>query len=145
MDIIHLPSLLAGIVTAVLIGTLLFNVMHWRGSAGRHDAVPHPAAQEMRRDIAEQLGLTREELLDELARGKSMADIARERGIELALPPRWMRDEDRQIFLERMADRLGLSMDELKEELSSGKQLLDIAQERGVELVFPKDDAVPPQ
>ncbi|MBI2636524.1 hypothetical protein HYW84_04350 [Candidatus Peregrinibacteria bacterium] len=89
------------------------------------------------RGITEQLGLTQEELREELSQGKSMMEIARERGVELRIPPRWMHEERRQLFLLHMADRLGISVEELQQELSLGKGLLDIAEERGVRLTFP--------
>src|SRR3989344_3832123 len=109
------------------------------GPVCRLAAVPWGAAgpwraEEMRQihTIEEQLGLSQQELRQELSRGKSIMDIAREHGRELRLPPRWMNDKDHQLFLERSAMQIGISVEELKTELSSGRRLLDIAEEYGV-------------
>jgi len=138
MEAIHLPSLLIGIAT-VLCVVLATGYFGWPRSGARHAAPERPPAEEMRQihTIEEQLGLSQQELRQELSRGKSIMDIAREHGRELRLPPRWMNDKDHQLFLERSAMQIGISVEELKTELSSGRRLLDIAEEYGVILSFP--------
>lgn len=127
-------SFIAGIMTALVVSILFFGSFSWKRSM--HYGAP-PERHSYGRGIAEQLGLTREELREELSQGRSMMEIAGERGIEIKLPPRWMNEKKRQSFLLRMADRLGIPVEELQQELSSGKRLLDIAEERGVHLTFP--------
>ena len=122
---------------------LLFAVFF--GSMQRHSGrdIFHYSASEMRShesfmDIREKLDMSHEELREELSNGKSMMEIAKERGITLKLPPRWMNEKGREAFLQRIAERMDMSLEELREELSTGKRLMNIVKERGTTLAFPR-------
>lgn len=131
---LHRFSFVAGLLTVLALFALLLKPVSWKG------AMYHSASSERYmhgRGIAEKLGMTREELREELSQGKSMMEIARERGVELMFSSRWIHEEKRALFLQNMADRIGIPVEELRQELSSGKSLLDIAEERGVRLTFP--------
>ena len=84
--------------------------------------------------IAEQLGMNEDALRIELDTGKSIADIAKEREIELDTPPLWMRRVDKDNFLKNIAEKIGISEEELRIQIKQGKRLLDIAEENGVDL-----------
>ncbi len=59
------------------------------GMMGRHSRGPGPDA------LAEKLGMTADELKAALDSGKTIQDIAKEKGIDLPAPPMWkMRGED---------------------------------------------------
>jgi hypothetical protein len=138
MDALHTPSFLIGLVTSICIFVVFFGALRLEHMRYRNAAPGQNIEQQAHpRDIAEQLGLSPEELRFELSHGKSMMDIARERGVELRLPPRWVDDEGRQEFLRRMAERIGISEEELRGELSTGKRLLDVAAEHDVSLDLP--------
>lgn len=138
MDAIHLPSLFAGISTLLIIISVLIGAHHWKSEKGSMTQEQRIELREERfRSFAEQLALTEEELRKQLSEGKSMMEIAKERGITLELPPRWVNDEGRTAFLERMAERMNMTPGELRDEFASGKRLLDIAEERGIKLSFP--------
>lgn len=141
MDTATLSSFVAGIFTTLVVGGVIFGSLRFYPKIDVfHRSVPRMEDHQPFVDITEQLGMSHDELRHELSRGKSIMDIARERGVTLKLPPRWMREEGRQNFLQGMADRFGMSIEELREELSSGKRLMDIAEEHGVTLTFPDSE-----
>jgi len=116
---------------------LLIGPLQWRRTHTLHESASLERERQQFVDVTEQLGMSRDALRSELAQGKSMMDIAKEHGIQLRMPPPWMRDDDRQEFVQRIAERMGMSPEQLREELSHGKKLMDIAQERGIPLKFP--------
>ena len=137
MDTVSLSSFAIGILTTLVVFVLVVGSLHWHRAETFHRGAPQVMQdQGSFTDIAEQLGMSREELRNELSKGKSMAEIARERDRELHLPPHWINEEERQQFLQGMAERIGISVEALKEELSTGKRMMDIAEEHGMKPKF---------
>lgn len=141
MDTATLSSFVVGILTTLVVGVIIFGSLRFypKTDVFRRGA-PYIEDRQQFVDITEQLGMSHEELRRELSQGKSMMDMARERGVVLKLPPRWMRRDDRQQFLRGMADHLGMNIEQLQEELSTGKRLMDITKEHGVTLTFPDSE-----
>lgn len=81
----------------------------------------------MKFDLAEELGLTKEELKAELDSGKTIEQIAEDKGVELPARPAFK-------LRGNIAEKLGMTETELKAELESGKTIEEIAEEKGVEL-----------
>ncbi|MDD3896472.1 MAG: hypothetical protein PHU04_01315 [Candidatus Peribacteraceae bacterium] len=147
MEPATLSSFAIGILTAFLLFALAMGSLHLRSKTDASSY--HGAYRDAQEDrpfpgMAEQLGLSREELRGELDKGKSMMEIARERNVELRLPPRWMDEAEKQEFLQSMAARMGMSVEELRQELSAGKRLMDIADEHGVVMRFPESEEKEP-
>jgi len=139
MDTATLSSFVAGLLTTLVVGAIIVGSLRLHPKMDvLHRGAPRIEDRQSFVEITEQLGMSHEELRRELSQGKSMMDIAMERGVKLRLPPRWMNEEDRQQFLQGMAEHIGISVEELRGKLSEGKRLMDIAAEHGVTLTFPE-------
>ncbi len=83
-------------------------------------------------DLATKLGMSEADLKTALAGGKTIQQIATEKGVTLPTPPMGGfglgKDSD------MLAQKLGLTADQLKTELASGKTIQQLAQEHGVTL-----------
>ena len=94
----------------------------------------HERRVERRQDIhgamLDKLGLTQEELKQKLESGMTLKEIAEEQGIEIKERPqqRWRRSPPwlKGLAFERLAEKCGLSVEELKEQLQEGSRLEDI-------------------
>lgn len=78
-------------------------------------------------DLAEELGMTSDQLKAELDGGKTIEQIAEEKGVELPARPAFK-------LRGNFAEKLGMTETELKAELDAGKTIEEIAEEKGVEL-----------
>jgi|GEM_PF-1042462 len=84
---------------------------------------PHPGI------LAEKFGMTPEELKTVLESGKTLQEIAKEKGVEL--PEKVMLFRGGPL---KLADELGMTEVELKAAFESGKSLEELAEERGIDL-----------
>ncbi|MGE0600679.1 MAG: hypothetical protein AB7J35_05075 [Dehalococcoidia bacterium] len=120
---------------------------------GAMSGVTGEGHEEMQDALAKALGISVDELTAELASGKTVADIAAEKGIDLAALRGTMQEahpggghgagmgpngmtmgqvpEQMQAAL---AEALGITVDELKAQLEAGKTVHEIAAENGVDL-----------
>lgn len=96
------------------------------GPGGPGGKGPHGFPPEM---LAEKLGMTADELKAELDAGKTIQQIAEEKGVDLPAPPMGMGDRHG-----KLAELLGMTEDELQAALDSGKTPEDLAQEKGITL-----------
>jgi len=94
---------------------------------------------ERQAQMAEQLGITVEELQAALENGSTIHDLAEEAGVELPLrgndrmdgeAPRGAVEGDR---LERAAERLGITVEELEAELEAGSNIQDLYDSAGLD------------
>lgn len=83
-------------------------------------------------DLATKLGMTETDLKTALAGGKTIQQIATEKGVTLPTPP--MGGFGHGPNSDMLASKLGITADQLKTELASGKTIQQIAQEHGVTL-----------
>lgn len=105
-------------------------------------AAPCPAPIDRAEAIAEILGITVEDLRSARAEGKTIRELAEELGVDLSeierpfpqCPPNGER-------LENIAERLGITVEELVAELESGKTIRELAEELGVDLPDPRAEA----
>lgn len=81
--------------------------------------------------LAEKLGMTADELKAELDSGKTIEQIAEEKGVDLPARPM---GGHRGAMGGMLAEKLGMTPDELKAELASGKTIEQIAEQKGVTL-----------
>ena len=81
MEPATLSSFVIGILTAFLLFAVAMGSLHLRskGDASYHGAYRYTQEERPSPDMAEQLGMSREELRAELSKGKSIMEIARER------------------------------------------------------------------
>lgn len=98
-----------------------------------HCGDPEARAARLAR-IAGLLGMSVEELRAALDEGRTLLDLARERGIDPAELRGRLGHRLSDEKLAPLAERLGLTVEELRAELEGGKTLAEIAQERGVSL-----------
>jgi hypothetical protein len=93
-----------------------------------HGKGPRPGMAAMRAGIAETLGMTKEEIKAALGSGKTIEDLAKEKGVELP---------ERRMGMHGTADlaaKLGMTEEELKAALDSGKTPRELAEEKGITL-----------
>lgn len=79
--------------------------------------------------LAEALGVTTDQLKAELASGKKLVDILKERGLTVGQLKAKLQGK---VPLEKLAKALGMTPDQLGAELQAGKKLSDVAKERGL-------------
>jgi hypothetical protein len=98
------------------------------GGHGRGGMMRGPGPEK----LAETLGMTADELKAAIDSGKTIEQIAQEKGVTLPERPAFGGKHE-----EKLAEALGLTVDELKAELDAGKTPEQIAEEKGVELPAP--------
>ncbi len=117
------------IQTAVEANPALKDALPFGGKMLGHGFRHRGPAPEM---LAEKLGMTPEELKAAVESGKTIEQLAEEKGVELP------RLETFKIRLDGfLEEKLGMTAEELKTELESGKTIEQIAEEKGVELPAP--------
>jgi hypothetical protein len=104
---------------------------------------------QMQDTLAKSLGLTAEQLQAEFQSGKTVPQIAQERGIDLTELQSTMQAQHQangfpgmaahgQMGMSQgqatIAEALGLTVEELQQQLQAGKTVLQLAQEKGVDL-----------
>lgn len=99
------------------------DVMMFGGHAGPGFMAKHV----VKFDLAEEFGMTKEELKAALEGGKTIQELAEEKGVELPARPAFK-------LRGNFAEKFGMTEDELKAELEAGKTIEEIAEEKGVEL-----------
>lgn len=86
--------------------------------------------QDIRGAMLDKLGLTQEELKEKFESGMTLKEIAEEQGIEINRLPgqrwRWSPPWVKGLAIERLAEKCGLPVEELKEQLQEGSRLKDI-------------------
>jgi len=87
-------------------------------------------------DLAGVLGMTQEELFDALAEGKTVAELAKAKGVSLETVVEALTAPLTQGVQvpAAIAEKLGMTTAELRTALSEGKTIADIAKDKGVEL-----------
>jgi len=100
-----------------------------RGREGGWAGQERPFSGEPQEALAEQLGMTVEELQAELDAGKTPRDLLEEAGIEPGRPERPFNSEPQEV----LAERLGMTVEELQAELDAGKTPRDLMEEAGIE------------
>lgn len=83
--------------------------------------------------LAQDLGMTVDELQQQLAAGKTIQQIAAERGVKLPTGSGGMFGRGGR-NLGQVAQQLGMSVDELQKQMTAGKTIQQLAKERGIEL-----------
>ncbi len=109
--------------TAIEANASLKSAMIGFGGPGHHGKMM------MKFDLSEKLGMTAEELKAAIDSGKTIEQIAEEKGVELPAKGAFkMRGPG------HLAEKLGMTEDELKAAIESGKTIEQIATEKGVTL-----------
>ena len=88
--------------------------------------------------LASKLGMTEADLKTALAGGKTIQEIATEKGVTLPAPQ--MMGGRRGFGSAMLATKLGMTQDELKAALAGGKTIQEIATEKGITLPTPPEN-----